>query len=101
MGRDRRRSKPGCTRACGDPRCGTSTGVWGHLTFGSGALDENGYWSKPCRKCAAEWDYRHAEHVAAVGDRMLADGRTMDEVVEYVSGADWLNMVAWPQAKGD
>jgi len=44
--------------------CGCSTGIheddiatgepdapWG-LTYGSGQLDEWGYWSKPCRDCA-------------------------------------------------
>jgi hypothetical protein len=51
------RPKPSC-------RCAASTGIhdsgdsdgtpqkpWG-LTFGSGQLDDYGYWQRPCSKCA-------------------------------------------------
>jgi hypothetical protein len=39
-------------RKCGNPLCSVSTGISGHLTFGSGELDEHGYWEKPCWTCA-------------------------------------------------
>jgi predicted kinase len=39
------------TRPCGDPRCSTSTGICGSLTFGHGNLDNNGYWEHPCVVC--------------------------------------------------
>lgn len=48
-------------KACGNPKCGTSTGIDGSLTFGSGELDEWGYWSKPCRPCAENFEARNPE----------------------------------------
>ena len=36
---------------CGNPACGISTGICGSLTFGSGELDNNGYWEFPCERC--------------------------------------------------
>lgn len=59
---------------CGDPNCSMSTGIMGDLTFGKGALDENGaheeepdlngYWEYPCRPCEAAWlkKYPHLWH---------------------------------------
>lgn len=41
---------------CGKAECGASTGVDGSVTFGSGALDDFGYWEKPCPVCAREWE---------------------------------------------
>jgi hypothetical protein len=55
-------------RACGNPKCSTSTGIHddGHstlsgLTFGSGKLDGFGYWSKPCYFCARDFEQRYPE----------------------------------------
>lgn len=38
-------------KGCGNPKCSVSTGVCNNLTFGSGRLSPNGYWSKPCELC--------------------------------------------------
>ena len=51
-----KRSKP-----CGNPRCAVSSGLDEGLTFGSGTLDFNGYWSKPCGPCARDHERRHPE----------------------------------------
>jgi hypothetical protein len=39
---------------CDNPKCGTSTGICGSLTCGSGKLDDFGYWEFPCYPCARE-----------------------------------------------
>ena len=58
-----------CAKGCKKP-CGCSTGIheadnsdgtawrpWG-LTFGTGKLDEFGYWEKPCGPCARQAEIR-------------------------------------------
>lgn len=50
---------------CGNPNCATSTHIGDCLTFGSGELDDNGFWEFPCYICAQ-----------AAYDRDLAAGRT-------------------------
>lgn len=46
--------------ACGRPDCGVSTLIDEvTLTFGSGRLDDNGCWSRPCDQCAREWESRN------------------------------------------
>ena len=35
-------------RPCGNPECAVSSGIHEGLTFGSGTLDFNGFWSVPC-----------------------------------------------------
>jgi len=37
-------------------KCGVSTGIHDGLTFGSGKLDNNGFWSKPCCECARAYE---------------------------------------------
>lgn len=41
---------------CGNPKCKASTGIHDGLTFGSGELDDNGYWENPCFKCARAFE---------------------------------------------
>lgn len=41
-------------RPCGSPDCHVSTGIHEGLTFGSGELDQYGYWEKPCAVCARQ-----------------------------------------------
>ena len=41
---------------CGNKKCGVSTGICGSTTFGSGKLDDYGYWKNPCRKCAKAFE---------------------------------------------
>jgi len=41
--------------ACGNTDCAVSSGICGALTFGSGELDDNGYWKNPCVLCALAW----------------------------------------------
>ena len=43
-------------RGCGRKECKVSTGIHDGLTFGSGELDEFGYWEFPCDKCARAWE---------------------------------------------
>ena len=43
-------------------KCCVSIGICGNLTFGQGKLDVNGYWSKPCKKCAEEFDKKYLEN---------------------------------------
>jgi len=43
-------------KACGHPHCSVSTTISGHLSFGSGRLDDYGYWQKPCGRCAEAYE---------------------------------------------
>lgn len=50
------------TKVCGNPDCSISTGFVDELlTFGSGELDDYGYWEKPCSPCARAWEAAHPE----------------------------------------
>jgi len=46
---------------CGNPDCGVSTGIHEGPTFGSGELDDHGYWEHPCGPCARRWEAEHPE----------------------------------------
>lgn len=53
---------------CGRIECSVSTGIHNDessqlsgLTFGSGALDEFGYWSRPCALCARAFECAYPE----------------------------------------
>jgi hypothetical protein len=48
-------------RPCGNPHCSVSSHPFDGLTFGSGRLDDNGFWSKPCGICARDHERRHPE----------------------------------------
>jgi hypothetical protein len=48
-------------KGCGNPECRCSTGIHGGYTFGSGELDQFGYWENPCALCARENEKRHPE----------------------------------------
>lgn len=48
-------------KGCGKPYCKVSTGIHGALTFGHGKLDDNGFWSIPCEKCARQWEKDNPE----------------------------------------
>jgi hypothetical protein len=49
---------------CGNIDCGVSTGFHDGLTFGSGELDEYGYWEKPCTTCARAYETAHTGYKA-------------------------------------
>ena len=51
-------------RPCGNPNCCTSTAISEHLTFGSGELDEYGFWEKPCWVCARAYEKEHPKEEA-------------------------------------
>jgi len=36
---------------CGREECGASTGIDGSTTFGTGKLDDSGYWEHLCEIC--------------------------------------------------
>ncbi len=43
---------------CERPECCTSTGIDESTTFGTGELDQYGFWEFPCKKCEEAW-YKH------------------------------------------
>ena len=43
-------------KGCGRKECGASSGFSEELTFGSGELDDWGYWEFPCRLCAESFE---------------------------------------------
>jgi hypothetical protein len=40
---------------CERKECGSSTGITGEITFGTGKLDHLGYWEYPCEECKKSW----------------------------------------------
>ncbi len=46
---------------CNNPECAVSHGICGSLTFGSGELDDYGYWERPCSTCARSFERDHPE----------------------------------------
>lgn len=46
---------------CGSKDCGVSSGICGSLTFGSGELDDYGYWEISCDPCARYHESEHPE----------------------------------------
>lgn len=50
-------------RPCGNPECAVSSGIHEGLTFGSGTLDFNGFWSLPCAVCARAYERLRPEAV--------------------------------------
>jgi hypothetical protein len=41
--------------------CKVSIAISGHITFGSGKLDFNGFWEKPCPECARAWELAYPD----------------------------------------
>lgn len=41
--------------------CHVSTGIHEALTFGTGMLDDNGFWEHPCPECAREHEKQFPE----------------------------------------
>lgn len=76
--------------ACGNPACGSSTGICDRMTFGSGRLNDMGYWEKPCRICAEAFDKDKPNIIAAMRQEKG------DDIEEYLKQATWLNEPAWP-----
>ena len=49
-------------QACGNPNCGGSIAIDDKTpTFGSGELDEYGFWEDPCDICARAYELKHPE----------------------------------------
>jgi len=44
------------SKLCGNPECCASTNIAGHASFGSGELDDYGFWEKPCGICARKYE---------------------------------------------
>ena len=47
--------------ACENPKCSCSTGIHEGLTFGSGELDDWGYWEEPCDVCARAYEKNYPD----------------------------------------
>ena len=54
-------------KACGNPCCGVSSCFTEQFTFGSGKLDDNGFWEHPCRLCAEQFDRENPGFVKVYG----------------------------------
>lgn len=86
---------------CGNPKCHSSTGIHDGMTFGSGRLDEHGFWEFPCRTCAEEHDLRREETIKSVTQQIIESGRTKEEAEKYIREAEWIHYPAWPYADTD
>ena len=45
---------------CGDRKCKVSTGIHDGFTFGSGELNDLGFWEFPCAICIDHWNVEGA-----------------------------------------
>lgn len=91
-------------KACGNPDCCCSSGIHDGITFGSGELDQFGFWEFPCRPCAVAADARMA---AGERDRLIAHyvdhyrslGHTPQAALLQVQrDHQWVYLAAWPYA---
>ena len=74
---------------CDDPNCSCSTGIHDGSTYGSGELDKNGYWEKPCRICAEGTDLENKKILEESEIPKKAETSLDDNW-------DWLTIPAWP-----
>ncbi len=58
--------------ACNNPDCCASTNIAGYASFGSGELDEWGFWEKPCSVCARSYEKSTGETAWPYTDEQLA-----------------------------
>lgn len=70
-GNERRRNPP-----CGNADCSTSTGIDDYLTFGSGDLDDYGFWEHPCAICE---DVARLKAIALNDTKMLQFSRPQEK----------------------
>lgn len=84
------------TKACGNAKCKVSTGIHEGLTFGSGELDSNGYWSKPCYPCARASDARMPQTIAKIARDLIREGLSKRQVRKYIARSEWLWLKGWP-----
>lgn len=91
--------------ACGNNWCRCSTGIHEGLTFGSGELDQYGFWEKPCRICAEQHD---TEMAAGRRDELINEqvahyrglGHNAQEALQLVQRHhEWIYLLAWPYAQ--
>lgn len=84
---------------CGNPKCGSSTGIHEGLTFGSGRLDEHGYWEFPCSICAREWDERRPKVLEEMRQEVKQYNPQLneEELDNYIHVQhEWLFIEGWP-----
>ena len=88
--------------ACGNSKCGCSTGVHEGLTFGSGRLTSHGFWEYPCRPCAAASDLNQKTILDQIVEELRAKGKTQAQIGAHLRwNCEWLTMPAWPYASSD
>jgi hypothetical protein len=66
------------------------------MTFGWGVLDASGYWEYGCAACAAHWNQEIKETKSTIYKRMIKEGHTHQEAMEYLNEEPMLNNPAWP-----
>ena len=97
---------------CNNNQCSVSTGIHDGLTFGSGKLDDYGFWEHPRRTCAEQWDHdkltdRHEQlqiYLLEHGFQIYFDcnqftikAKTHKQGIEYLKQQHlWLFEPAWP-----
>lgn len=88
-------------RPCGNPKCSTSTGIHEGLTFGSGELDDYGFWERPCSICARDWDKQRPKlKRELLFTTQVAEGMSEEEAKEFIQEKyEWLFIQGWPFAE--
>ena len=86
---------------CGRPNCSSSTGIHGGMTFGTGELDQNGYWEFPCRACAIHFDENVEKYKQDIIDEQRKSGVPEKEIKNFIQDMDYLQLAAHPYSDID
>lgn len=83
-------------RPCGHRDCAQSMHKNLYLTYGRGALSQDGHWEIPCRICAAQSDNEKETVITQTRNSLMAVGREQEAVERYIQETPWLHNPAWP-----
>lgn len=82
---------------CNNPECACSTGIHEGLTYGSGELDDYGYWEFPCWECARNGDILNKNTLKEEILKLIWSGKTRKEAIkELKENNEWLFIKCWP-----
>ena len=71
---------------CGNPECGSSSGIHEGSTFGRGKLDDYGYWEIPCNECARKYELLYPEYGSAWPFERNEKGEILQKRIIYTIG---------------
>ena len=89
------------TQKCGKSDFRRAGSIEGGITFGSGMIDDYGFWQFPCRVCAEDFDARIEEIKEGIRQELLFQEQLPLTIAQHIASQDWLFIPAWPRADQD